>query len=156
MHPFIIVATYSFRNHKLQVRYYIIQYLRDPFHPPRECINNSLDFYLFKNNIGNTSLGLFSHVTRFRLLNGVLDHEMDLTPGGYWVHDIHGVSVVKRAVYFTASPPGEPSQKHLYEVSLVNRDAPGEPKCVSCQFKSPEGINDIKYTKKKIDQYLCI
>ncbi|XP_058801834.1 venom dipeptidyl peptidase 4-like isoform X2 [Phymastichus coffea] len=104
------------------------------------------DSYVFLHklqSVTNASLGLFNHATRFRLLNGVLDHETDLTPGEFWVHDIHGVNEAKRALYVTASPPGEPSQKHLYEIGLA-KESPEQPKCITCQFKSPEG-NACRY-----------
>ncbi|OXU21775.1 hypothetical protein TSAR_010761 [Trichomalopsis sarcophagae] len=95
--------------------------------------------------IGNKSLGEFGHVTSYRLLNGVLDHELDLTPGATWVHALHGVNDVKRVLYYTASPPGQPSQKQLYEVSLdASKDVPATPKCLSCELKTPEG-NTCKY-----------
>ncbi|XP_011501631.1 PREDICTED: venom dipeptidyl peptidase 4 [Ceratosolen solmsi marchali] len=95
--------------------------------------------------IVNTNLGSFIHVIRYRLLNGVLDHETDLTPGATWVHALHGVNDVKRVVYYTASPVGKSSEKHLYAVSLETpEDSISEPNCLSCQLKTPEG-NQCSY-----------
>ena len=94
--------------------------------------------------VENKTLGQFGHVTRFRYLNGVLDNEVDLTPSATWVHKIHGINEVKRVVYYTASPPGEPSQKQLYEVSLeVPKFSEPQSKCVSCELKSPEGMCEL-------------
>ncbi|KAJ8683545.1 hypothetical protein QAD02_019337 [Eretmocerus hayati] len=91
-------------------------------------------------SIGNDSLGNFSHLVRYRVKNDTVDEEVDLTPGGHWVHEIHVISKLTGVVYFSASPPSEPSQKQLYEVKI------DEPilKCVSCDMKTPEG-NLCKY-----------
>ncbi|XP_014238401.1 venom dipeptidyl peptidase 4 isoform X1 [Trichogramma pretiosum] len=87
-------------------------------------------------------LGSFGHLLRYRLLDGVWDGEEDLTPGNMWVQAVHGVNDLKRVVYFTASPPNEPSQKHLYEVSLSKpRDSDPAPLCISCTIETPEGNN---------------
>ena len=62
-----------------------------------------------------------------------------------WVQNVFGINELKRVIYFTASPPGEPSQKHLYEVSLETpKDSDPSPLCLSCTIKTPEG-NDCKY-----------
>ncbi|XP_058801114.1 venom dipeptidyl peptidase 4-like [Phymastichus coffea] len=89
--------------------------------------------------IENASLGLFAHVTRYTLVNGVLEDETDLSPGGYWVHNINAITSNKR-ISFTASPPGEPGQRRTYEVDLYgHRDSLIPPKCDSCGYQSPEG-----------------
>ncbi|XP_014213445.1 venom dipeptidyl peptidase 4 [Copidosoma floridanum] len=95
--------------------------------------------------VENKTLGSFGHLTRYTLSdNGTLKDELDLSPGETWVHSLVGVSEAKAVVYYTACPPGEPSQKHLYEVNLEPEDLRPEPKCVSCKLKTPEG-NDCKY-----------
>lgn len=111
-------------------------------------VSNSI-YSLFKNNkllkkitiflLESSSLGLFTHVTRYTLVNGVLEDETDLSPGGYWVHKINTVNSKKRVV-FVASPPGEPGQRKMYEVDLcAHKDSSTSPRCVSCGYKSPEG-----------------
>lgn len=85
---------------------------------------------------------LTSIIPRYRLLNGALDHELDLTPGETWVHEIHGVNDVKRVVYYSASPANQPSQKHLYEVGLdTPRESKPTPRCLSCKVRTPEAHN---------------
>lgn len=87
---------------------------------------------------GNPNLGTFQHITRFDLLNGNLNRELDLTPGNLTVHRVYGINELKRLIYFSATPGSEPSQRHLYSVSLQS-DNP-RPKCLSCDYVTPEGM----------------
>ncbi|KAJ8683546.1 hypothetical protein QAD02_019338, partial [Eretmocerus hayati] len=98
--------------------------------------------FLLPRSVGNKSVGSYGHLVRYRFLNGALDHELDLTPGTNWVQAVHGVNELKRVVYYCASPPDEPTQKQLYEVSIETQNP--KPKCLSCNLRTPEG-NTCKY-----------
>ena len=97
--------------------------------------------------VSNSNLGTFPHLTRYDLLNGVLNKELDLSPGETTVLKIYGVNELKQIVYYSAVPPNEPSQKQLYSVSLqIQQGETPVPNCISCSLKTPEGkYDDIFY-----------
>lgn len=90
---------------------------------------------------GDDNLGLFKHVVRYRMSNGKIEEKTDLTPGATWVSRIVEVDDVNGIVYYIASPAGQPSQKQLYQVNFhESNKATMEPKCLTHELKTPEGI----------------
>lgn len=87
--------------------------------------------------LDDQKLGSFPHLIRYLMDNGKLVGRVDLTPEVTWVSKIIGIDGNRRIVYYIGTPPGEPSQKHLYS---VNFEEVSKSKCLSCDIRTREGI----------------
>ncbi|XP_012270205.1 venom dipeptidyl peptidase 4 isoform X2 [Orussus abietinus] len=105
-------------------------------HVPKAVFLKDKYLFLAKYQGTNTSAGRYNHLTRYEYKDGVLENEVDLTPGQISVQSILGVD--EKTVYYLATGENHASQRNLYSVDVHRLK---DPICLSCAQKSPEGNN---------------
>ena len=104
---------------------------------PSQLIYHNGYLIFLQNQDSGTPAGKFTHITKVNISDKNNPIQVDLTPGVSDVISVVAIDEYSNKIYYLATAPYKPSERHLYSVSI---DKEENPTCNSCSFKSIEGI----------------